>query len=160
MPSRAARAPGHEECRSRFREGYAAAGIGNFGGFGFTFDASGQNAPAPLDPQDRFNLGPDNYLVVPQERWMINAFSHYDFAENITGYLELHYSNNQVRMRLAPSNVGVNTLFDVNNPYLSPQLQEVLRQLDLRETGTITVTSGPATRTTVAGDGLAVGTAG
>jgi outer membrane receptor protein involved in Fe transport len=152
--------PGSAQSNPALNAAYAAAGIGNFGGFGFTFDASGQNARAALDPQDRFNLGPDNYLVVPQERWMINAFSHYDFADSITGYLELHYSNNQVRMRLAPSNVGVNTLFDVNNPYLSPQLQEVLRQLDLRETGTITVTSGPATRTTVAGDGLAVVTAG
>jgi hypothetical protein len=59
-------------------------------------------------------------------------------------------------MQLAPSNVGVPTLLNVNNPYLSPAMREVLNQLDLRETGTTTVVSGPASRTTTPGDGLAV----
>ena len=91
---------------------------------------------------------------------MINSFGHYDFTDSITGYMELHYSNNLVSAQLAPSNVGVPTLFNTNNPYLTPQLREVFRQLDLAEVGTTTVTSGSATRTTVAGDGLAVVTAG
>lgn len=139
---------------------YTAAGLGALGSRGFTFNNGGTAARPALTPQDDFNLGPDNYLIVPQERWMINSFGHYDFTDNITGYMELHYSNNLVSARLAPSNVGVPTLFNVNNPYLTPQLQEVFRQLDLAETGTTTVTSGSTTRTTTAGDGLAVITAG
>jgi iron complex outermembrane receptor protein len=139
---------------------YAAAGLGALGSRGFTFNQGGTAARPALTPQDDFNLGPDNYLIVPQERWMINSFGHYDFNDNITGYMELHYSNNLVSAQLAPSNVGVPTLFNVNNPYLTPQLQEVFRQLDLAEVGTTTVTSGSATRTTTAGDGLAVVTAG
>jgi outer membrane receptor protein involved in Fe transport len=91
---------------------------------------------------------------------MINAFSHYDFTDAVTGYLEFHYSNNKVSMRLAPSNVGVNTLFDTDNPFLSAPMREVLDQLDLRETGTTTVTAGSARYTTTPGDGLAVVTAG
>jgi outer membrane receptor protein involved in Fe transport len=139
---------------------YTAAGLGGLGSRGFTFNNEGTTARPALTPQDDFNLGPDNYLIIPQERWMINSFGHYDFSDNITGYMELHYSNNLVSAQLAPSNVGVPTLFNTNNPYLTPQLREVFRQLDLAETGTTTVTSGSASRTTVAGDGLAVVTAG
>ncbi|QAY77068.1 TonB-dependent receptor domain-containing protein [Sphingosinicella sp. BN140058] len=152
--------PGSAQSNPALNAAYAAAGIGGMGAFGFTFDEAGAAARAALDPQDRFNLAPDNYLIQPQERWMINSFSHYDFTDSITGYMELHYSNNVVNARLAPTNVGAPTLFDVNNPYLTPQLRDVLRQLDLRETGTTNVTSGTSSRTTVAGDNLAVLTAG
>jgi outer membrane receptor protein involved in Fe transport len=139
---------------------YAAAGLGGLGSRGFTFDSPGTAARPAISPQDDFNLGPDNYLIQPQERWMVNSFAHYDLTDNVTAYMELHYSRNKVAARLAPTNVGSPTLFNVNNPYLTPQLREVFRQLDLAETGTISVTSGTATRTTVAGDGLALVTAG
>ncbi len=139
---------------------YAAAGLGQLGQRGFTFNTAGTAARPQITPQDDFNLGPDNYLIQPQERWMINSFGHYDFSDHITGYMELHYSNNVVDARLAPTNVGSPTLFNVNNPYLTPQLQAVLRQLDAAEVGTTTVSSGTASRTTVANDGLAVLTAG
>ncbi|MEZ0243419.1 MAG: TonB-dependent receptor [Sphingomonas sp.] len=152
--------PGSGQSNPALNAAYTAAGIGGMGAFGFTFNDAGTTARTALDPQDRFNLGPDNYLIVPQERWMVNSFSHFDFTPGVTGYVEFHYSNNKVDARLAPSNVGVNTLFNVNNPYLSASMQEVLRQLDLRETGTTTVSAGSATYTTTPGDGLAVMTAG
>lgn len=139
---------------------YAAAGLGSLTSRGFTFNDAGTAARPQITPQDDFNLGPDNYLIQPQKRWMINSFGHYDFTDNITGYMELHYSSNVVNARLAPTNVGSPTLFNVNNPYLTPQLQEVFRQLDLAETGTTTVSAGTATYTTTPGDGLAVLTAG
>lgn len=139
---------------------YAAAGLTGLGSRGFTFNDGGTAARPALTPQDDFNLAPDNYLIQPQERWMINTFGHYDFADSITGYMELHYSNNVVDAQLAPTNVGAPTLFNVNNPYLTPQLQAVLNQLDLAEAGTTTVTSGTATRTTTRGDGLALLNAG
>ncbi|PSJ43599.1 TonB-dependent receptor domain-containing protein [Allosphingosinicella deserti] len=152
--------PAFGGANAALNEAYAAAGLSGLGSRGFTFDDAGAAARPALTPQDDYNLAPDNYLVVPQERMMINSFSHFDFAPAITGYLELHYSRNTIAAQLAPSNLGVPTLFDVNNPYLTPQLREVLRQLDLAETGTTTVASGPARRTTVRGDGLAVITAG
>jgi iron complex outermembrane recepter protein len=139
---------------------YAAAGLGSLGSRGFTFNDEGTAARPAVTPQDDFNLGPDNYLIQPQERWMINSFSHYDFTDSITGYMELHYSHNEVNARLAPTNVGAPTLFDVNNPYLTPQLQEVFRQLDLAEPASTTVASGTTSRVTTPGDGLAVVTAG
>jgi iron complex outermembrane receptor protein len=152
--------PGSAQSNPALNAAYAAAGLSGFGAFGVTFDDTGKTARVALDPQDRFNLGPDNYLIIPQERTMVNMFSHYDFNEKATGYMELHYSTNQVDAQLAPSNVGTNTLLDVNNPYLSASMQEVLHQLDLRETGSTRVTSGSTSRTTVAGDGLAMVTLG
>src|SRR5688572_28405448 len=74
----------------------SAAGLGGMSSRGFTFNDDGTTVRPALTPQDDFNLGPDNYLQVPQERWMLNAFSHYDFAEKATGYLEFHFSNNRV----------------------------------------------------------------
>ncbi len=89
------------------------------GSRGFTFDNDGTAVRPALTPQDDFNLGPDNYLQVPQERWMVNAFSHYDFTEKATGYLEFHFSNNRVDQQLAPTNISGPFLFNVNNPYLA-----------------------------------------
>lgn len=139
---------------------YAAAGLSALGSRGFTFNDEGTAARPQISPQDDFNLAPDNYLIQPLERWMINSFSHFDFTNNITGYMELHYSNVRSSARLAPSNVGTPTLFNVNNPYLTPALQEVFRQLDLAETGTQTVANGTLRLTNVRGDGLANVTAG
>lgn len=152
--------PTARDANAGLNAAYAAAGLGALGSRGFTFNDGGTAARPALTPQDDFNLGPFNYLIQPQERWMINSFGHYDIDDAVTAYMELHYSNNVVDAQLAPTNVGASTLFNVNNPYLTPALQNVLRQLDLAETGTITVTSGTTSRTTTAGDGLAVLTAG
>ncbi|HTU65212.1 MAG TPA: TonB-dependent receptor [Steroidobacteraceae bacterium] len=137
-----------------------AAGLTGLGDNGFTFNDAGTTARLTNRPADDFNLTLYNYLQVPQERWMLNAFTHYDFTDKAQGYLEFHFSNNRVDQQLTQSNIGADVLLNTNNPYLSSGLQEVLRQLDLAEVGTRTVTSGSATRTTVAGDGLAIITAG
>lgn len=152
--------PSYANADPALQAAYANAGLTGMAGGGFTFDDAGTAARPFADPADRFNLGPDNYLIQPQKRWMINSFSHYDFTDHITGYMELHYSHNIVNARLAPTNVGSPTLFNVDNPYLSPALQNVFNQLDLEETGTSTVSAGTASYTTTPGDGLALVTAG
>lgn len=134
----------------------AAAGLGGMGSRGFTFDNAGKVARPAVTPGDDYDLGPAAYLVIPQRRWMANLAGHYDFNAHMTGYAEAHYSNNRVSMQLPPSGIGGNFLLNTNNPYLTPQLQEVLRQLDLAETGTVRVTNGTSSLTTTAGDGLAV----
>jgi outer membrane receptor protein involved in Fe transport len=152
--------PTYAAASPALKAAYDAAGLTNIGGFGATFNDTGTSARVANDPADRYNLAPDNYLIIPQKRYMINALGHYDFIPGVTGYTELHYSQNEVVAQLAPSNVGVATLLNVNNPYLTPALQNVLQVLDTSETGTITVASGPVTRTTTPGDGLAVVTLG
>ena len=139
---------------------YAAAGLSGLSSRGFTFNSAGTAARPALTPQDDFNLGPDNYLIQPQKRWMINSFGHYDFTDNITGYMELHYSHNEVNARLAPTNIGSPMLFNVNNPYLSPALQNVLGVLDQSEAGNSIISAGTATYTNRPNDGLAQITAG
>ena len=152
--------PTYANANASLRAAYDGAGLTNIGSFGAVFNDSGSAARVGLDPADRYNLAPDNYLIIPQRRYMVNALAHYDITSGITAYTELHYSQNEVRAQLAPSNVGVTTLLNVNNPYLAPALQNVLRVLDSQETGTTTVASGPVTRTNAPNDGLAAVTLG
>ena len=150
--------PGSSGSTPALNAAYAAAGLSGMGAFGFTFD--GANARPALDPNDRFNLINDNYLVIPQERYMVNAFGHFDFSNAVTGYVELHYSDNTVNMQLSPSNLAATTLFNVNNPYLNAGLREVLRIQDSRETGQTTVVAGPQSYINRPNDGLVAFTAG
>lgn len=137
-----------------------AAGLGGMGDNGFTFDDAGTTARLTQRPADDFNLTQYNYLQVPQERWMLNAFTHYDFSEKATGYLEFHFSNNRVDQQLTQSNIGGDFLFDTDNPYLGADMQALLAQLDANETGTRTLQQGPITYTTTPNDGRAVLSAG
>jgi outer membrane receptor protein involved in Fe transport len=133
-----------------------AAGLQNMSTLGAIFDSTGKIVRPYVAPDDAYDLGPLSYLVTPQKRWMGNAFSHYKFNDKATGYLEMHFSNNTANVKIAPTSAAGNFLVNTNNPNLSPQMQEVLRQLDLKETGTTRVTAGTQTLSTVAGDGLAV----
>jgi iron complex outermembrane recepter protein len=148
--------PGSSASNPALNDALAAAGLSGMGSRGFTFDDTGLQARPALTPQDDYNLGPDNYLQVPQERWMINAFSHYDFLPKATGYLELHFSNNQVDQQLAPTNISGPFLVDIDNPYLSGEMQEVLHQLDLRETAPSTVVTGTTSLVNNPNDGRAL----
>jgi len=58
------------------------------------------------------------------------------------------------------ANIGGDILLNFTNPYLDANMQEVLRQMDLAETGPRTLQQGPIAYTTTPGDGLAVLTAG
>jgi len=138
------------------------AGLAGLGANGFTFNDAGTTPRLVNRPADDFNNTLYNYLQVPLERWMINAFTHYDFTERATGYVEFHFSNNSVDQQLTQSNVNTPVLLNVNNPYLSAGMQEVLRQLDLSEpaTGSTTVSAGSATYSTTRGDNLAILNAG
>jgi iron complex outermembrane receptor protein len=132
-----------------------AAGLQGMGTLGAIFDASGK-AVRPYTADDGYDLGPLSYIVTPQKRWMGNAFAHYDLNDHATGYMEMHYSSNTAKVQIGPTSASGNFLVNTNNPNLSPQMQEVFRQLDLRETGRLNATNGSQTLTTVAGDGLAL----
>ncbi len=137
-----------------------AAGLTGINPNGFTFDAAGTTARLTQRPADDFNLTLFNYLQVPQERWMLNAFTHFDFDDHATGYLEAHFSNNRVDQQLTQANIGGDFLFDVNNPYLDPEMQTLLLRLDQAETGPRTIQQGPIAYTTTPNDGRAILTAG
>ena len=102
-----------------------AAGLAGLGSNGFTFNDAGAQGSQRLvnRPADDFNLTQFNYLQVPQERWMLNAFTHYEFAPAATGYLEFHFSNNRVDQQLTQANIGGDFLFNTNNPYLDANMR-------------------------------------
>ncbi|MCK5747888.1 MAG: TonB-dependent receptor, partial [Oricola sp.] len=85
-----------------------------------------------------------------------NVFAHYDLNDKMTGYMELHYSNNVTEMQIAPTNIGGSLLVDVDNPYVSDEVRDIFALLDARETGPTTVTQGLASITTTPNDGIAV----
>ncbi|HEY5807935.1 MAG TPA: TonB-dependent receptor [Povalibacter sp.] len=138
----------------------ATAGLAGMGANGFTFNDSGTTQRLAQRPADDFNLTQFNYLQVPQERWMLNAFTRYEFVPKATGYLEFHFSNNQVDQQLTQANIGGDFLFNTNNPYLDANMQALLVQLDATETGPRTLQQGPIAYTTTPGDGRAILTAG
>jgi len=134
-----------------------AAGLTGLNGNGFTFDNAGSTARLVNNPTDLYNTTALNYMQIPQERWMVNTFAHYDLASWITAYAELHFSNNVVNVQLTPSNLGGQSiLVNTNNPYLSPAMDAVLARLDQLETGTTAIVEGSKTFTTTPNDGLAV----
>lgn len=133
-----------------------AAGLQNMTSFGFTFDPGSNSARPALDPADRYNNSPLNYMQTPLERWMINTFAHYDIDDHVTAYVEGHFSKYVSNIQIAPLALSNNILVDVNNPYLSASNQNILRALDAAETGTTTVTAGLASFTNAPNDGRAV----
>jgi iron complex outermembrane receptor protein len=136
---------------------YGAAGLAGLNGNGFTFDSAGSTARLVNNPADLYNTTALNFMQIPQERWMINAFTHYDLLPEVTAYAEMHFSNNTVNVQLTPSNLGGQSiLVNTNNPYLSPAVDAVLVRLDQLESGTTSITEGSRVFTTTPNDGLAI----
>ncbi len=133
-----------------------AAGLRDITGLGAIFDDAGTGVRPFMDPEDRYDLSPNSFLVTPQTRWMGNAFGHYDFNDYATGYLELHFSNNVANVQIAPTNATGNFLVETDNPYLSGELQNLLTLLDQSETGQTEIVRGLSTLTTTPDDGLAI----
>jgi outer membrane receptor protein involved in Fe transport len=117
------------------RAALAAAGLSGIGTAGFTFDGVGSAPRLFRDPADRFNFAPFNYLQTPGDRIGFSGFAHYDLSPAATLFGEAAFYRNDVNIQLAHSNISAIFPIEVNNPYLSPQLQEVLRQVDRLETG-------------------------
>ena len=62
------------------------------------------------DPEDRFNFAPDNYLQLPQERYLVSAMGHYDIKDNIKAYMKLAFARNKVPQQLAPTPAFISDL--------------------------------------------------
>lgn len=88
---------------------------------------------------DQYNFAPDNFLQVPQERWLINTTARYEVNDHLKFFAEGTFINNRVDAQLAPTpfteqSARINV--HVNSPYLSPAVQAALQALDAAETGT------------------------
>lgn len=86
-------------------------------------------------PGDQYNYAPSNFLMVPQERWLIGMQAHYDVTDNIRIYMEGTFANNRVSGELAPTPFTETVAIDVDSPFLSPAARAAFAAADAAETG-------------------------
>ena len=93
----------------------------------FNPDGSGR---AFQDPADRFNYAPDNFLQLPQERYLISAMGHYDLTDNARLYSEMTFVRNTVPQELAPTPAFLSTLqVNPDSPFFAPDVQAALNTI-------------------------------
>ena len=88
-----------------------AAGT-NYPGGGAFFATPGASRPYAGLP-DSYNYAPANYLMVPQERWMLGGYAEYEIAEGINAYTEVTFINNRVENELAATPITQNVDFSL-----------------------------------------------
>ncbi|HSG88852.1 MAG TPA: TonB-dependent receptor [Pseudomonadales bacterium] len=90
------------------------------------FNPDGTGAPY-VSPGDAFNYAPDNFLQLPQERYLINATAHYDLTDTVRAYTEATFASNKVPQELAPTPAFLSTV-EVNpeSPFFAPSVQTAL----------------------------------
>jgi iron complex outermembrane recepter protein len=88
---------------------------------------------------DLFNFAPDNYIIVPQERWIANAIARYEINDHVRPYLEAGVVNNRVDAQLAATPIGNTTpgmaargglRLHAYSPFLSADVQSALQAID------------------------------
>ena len=89
-----------------------------------TFDENG-DPRAFLDPEDRYNYAPVNYLQVPLERYSGGIFANYDLTDRAEIYTELTYSHNFNRQNLAPVPFVAGLVVNLDNPVLSDATRQL-----------------------------------
>ncbi len=104
-----------------------------------TFDSSGSALPW-VEPDSRFNYAPDNFLQLPQERYTISTFAHYDIAPEVRAYTELAFFSNNVPQELAPTPAFLGGLeVNPNSPYFAPEVQAALPSLGVNADGNVSL---------------------
>jgi outer membrane receptor protein involved in Fe transport len=78
-----------------------------------------------IDPDDRYNYAPANYLQVPLERYSGGMFLDYQLSERIEGYAELTYTRNVGKQTLAPVPAFELATTNLDNPALSAEASQV-----------------------------------
>ena len=93
---------------------------------GITFEPDGSPRPF-IDPDDRFNYAPFNYIQVPLERAAASVFLNYDVTANAELYGEFMYVDNSQASELAPTAVFFEFIqMNVDNPFLAPATRQIL----------------------------------
>ena len=148
---------------------YTAAGLTGMTGDGLIFTNTGaalpgtirnRNTAGDLYTADLYNLIQTNYMQIPEQRWMLNTFAHYDFSPMVQGYAEFHFSSNTVSAQLTPSNAAGSVLVNTHNPAFPVALRAVFDNLDAAEPagsacfGPFGVSAAVSTVCTSPGDGL------
>lgn len=117
----------------RFTSTYAAANCptGNvFCGGGAYYQTPG--VARPRTGADVYNFAPDNFLMVPQERYLIGGYGDYEIGNGHTAYAEVTFTNNRVNNLLAATPVTGTFQVDIASvsPFISAANAAALSQLD------------------------------
>ncbi|PIW53970.1 MAG: hypothetical protein COW16_13710 [Sphingomonadales bacterium CG12_big_fil_rev_8_21_14_0_65_65_10] len=85
---------------------------------------------------DTYNYAPVNYLMIPQERYLIGGHAEYDIGNGHTVYSEMSYANNRVQQELAATPVTGDFIVNLATvqPFLSAADFAQLQQLNATET--------------------------
>ncbi|VXC87130.1 TonB-dependent receptor domain-containing protein [Sphingomonas sp. AX6] len=84
----------------------------NYAGAGAFFGNPGTSTPYNA-ATDSYNFAPVNYLMVPQERWMLGGYGEYEVSDNVTAYTEVSFINNRVQNELAATPITQNVDFQL-----------------------------------------------
>jgi outer membrane receptor protein involved in Fe transport len=88
------------------------------------FQADG-NPREFIEPDDRYNYQPDNYIQTPLERYAAGFFLNYDLTDRSELYMEGSYMKNRHVARLAPIPAGGFFEFNTDNPLMTPATQQL-----------------------------------
>ena len=88
------------------------------------FDTDG-NPRELIDPDDRYNYAPWNYIQTPLERHTAGLFLNYDLTDRTELYMEAAYTRNRHRAVLAPVPAGGFFDFNTDNPIMTPATQQM-----------------------------------
>ncbi len=92
------------------------------------FNADGSGAPYSA-ASDSFNYAPDNFLQLPQERWMAAATAHYQINDSVRIYTEATFVSNKVPQELAPTPAFTTVMINPDSPFFTSAVQEAWRSL-------------------------------
>lgn len=82
---------------------------------------------APFTLADRFNYAPDNFLQLPQERWMIHGSAHYRINDHARVYAEGTFVSNNVPTELAPTPAFTTVNINPDSPFFTSDVQDAFR---------------------------------
>jgi len=111
-------------------------GVGPFAtALGATWDSPTGSAREFLGG-DLYNYAPVNYIMVPQERYLLGGYADYEITKGLTAYMEVAYVQNNVRAQLAPTPVTgtFNVRLATVSPFLTAADNALLTQIDNNET--------------------------
>jgi outer membrane receptor protein involved in Fe transport len=77
---------------------------------------------------NRYNYGPLNYYMRPDERYTAGAFAHYEFNEHADVYTEVQYVNDHTLAQIAPSGAFYGT-----GPYKTNCANPLLTQAEINQ---------------------------
>ncbi|MDJ0941750.1 MAG: TonB-dependent receptor [Woeseiaceae bacterium] len=81
-----------------------------------------------IEPDDRYDYAPVNYLQVPLERYTAGALLNYEVTGNTEIYGEFMFTHNEVVQSLAPSGTfGAAVQINTDNPVLTPANAQFLQ---------------------------------